>query len=115
MKLSLRLLLFTQIIITLAHAQVQRPFTARYYNPSVRGNIVYVSNNIITTTAVINTEVAPAGTAINNSGSAEYIDVEPLVTLIPWNSTWKFCDSGYAPGAAGTAWRNAAYNDMGWQ
>jgi uncharacterized repeat protein (TIGR01451 family) len=112
MKKILHLLLPLQFLIGFACAQVQRPFTPRYYNPSVRGNIVYVANNIITSPLRNNAEAPPGGTAVNDTTVANYIDVAPLVTVIPWNSTWKFCDSGYAPG--GTAWRNVGYNDANW-
>src|SRR5437868_1514739 len=93
-------------------AQVLRPFAVRYNNVSVRGNIVYLANNTITSPSQITTENPPGGTAINDVSLAAHIDVDALVTVIPWNSTWKFCDSGYAPG--GINWRNAAYNDAGW-
>jgi hypothetical protein len=100
------------LLTTAINAQVLRPFTVRYNNVSVRGNIVYVANNTITSPSQINTENPPGGTALNDVSLAAHIDVDPLVTVIPWNSTWKFCDSGYAPG--GINWRNAAYNDAGW-
>jgi uncharacterized repeat protein (TIGR01451 family) len=81
------------------NAQVLRSFTPRYSNPSVRGNIVYVSNNIITSNGTITTEVAPGGTATNNGGAAEYIDIDgtPPVSYIPFGSGWSYWANNSRP------------------
>jgi uncharacterized repeat protein (TIGR01451 family) len=113
MKRNLTLLLLIFFIVNSALAQVYRPFTPRYSNTSVRGNIVYVSNNIITSPTRNNTENPPGGTHWNDTSFAAYIDMDAFTTLIPWASTWRFCDSGYAPGA-GTAWKSLTYNETNW-
>ncbi len=105
-------LLFSAFSCLVTLAQV-RPFTPRYINPSVRGNIVYVSNNSITTNGVTTTEAPPSGSATNNGSFGVNLDIDNTpITLLPWNSTWKFSDSGYAPGAG--TWVNPAYPDAGW-
>ena len=54
------LILFILLTAALAvRAQVIRPMTARYSNPSVKGNIVYVSNNIITSAGTIGNIIQP--------------------------------------------------------
>jgi uncharacterized repeat protein (TIGR01451 family) len=83
-------ILITLLMLCLSQtvfAQI-RAFTPRYNNPSVRGNIVYVSNSIVTTTgfgtpagsgdAAARAEIPPAGTS-NNNGTSDYgrnIDVD---------------------------------------
>ena len=75
-----KLICFLVICLPLCQAlqaQIVRPFAVRYNNPSVRGNIVYVSNSIITTSGTTGTgEAPPTGTSTNNSGAATYIDVD---------------------------------------
>ena len=53
-----------------SNAQVLRTFTPRYYNASVRGNIVLAANNIITSTGGNTTENPPGGTSVNNGRTA---------------------------------------------
>lgn len=90
-----------------------RAFTPRYNNVSVRGNIRYVSNNILTTEGGTTNQTPPGGTGTNNSGAGVNVDIDNnYTTIFPWNSTWKYSDSGYAPGAG--AWINPAYDDTGW-
>ena len=111
MKRHLLLLCFYLLFMQM-QGQV-RPFTPRYSSPSVRGNIKFVANNIITTNGVITNEAPPGGSATNNSSYGVNIDIDNLTTtIIPWNSTWKFSDSGYAPGAG--TWMNPGYADGGW-
>src|SRR6185369_7955307 len=89
-----RYILFTFIFaVQFASAQVIRPFTVRYNNPSIRGNIVYVSNSIITSSGVGSGspgtgEVPPAGSTRNNVGSGVYLDVDnpSPVTLFTYGS-----------------------------
>lgn len=96
--------LYTVFLLLLAsaysiNAQVLRSFTPRYSNPSVRGNIVYVSNSIITSNGTITTEVPPGGTATNNGGAAEYIDIDgtPPVNYIPFGSSWSYWANNSRP------------------
>ncbi|MEO6314227.1 MAG: T9SS type A sorting domain-containing protein [Chitinophagaceae bacterium] len=95
-------------------AQVIRPFTPRYTNTSVRGNIRFVSNNIITTAGAITTEMPPAGTATNNNGAGVNIDVDnaPNTTLFTYNDAWKYLDNGTDQG---TAWTPSAFSDASWK
>ncbi|MEP6724502.1 MAG: hypothetical protein ABJC98_01740, partial [Bacteroidota bacterium] len=110
------------VIITIAFfvqqnvsAQVIRPFTPRYTNTSVRGNIKFVSNNIITTSGGVTNEIPPGGTGTNNNGAGVNLDIDNITTtIIPWNSTWKFSDSGYAPVSGALNFTSPAYPDGGW-
>ena len=82
-------------------AQVIRPMTARYSNPSVKGNIVYVSNNIITSNGVSTTEAPPGGSAVNNGHAGENIDIESNLSantsFIALGDSWKYFSTGSAP------------------
>lgn len=122
MKTKLFSVLFLILLIgNYSQSQILRPFTVRYNNPSVRGNIVYVANNSITSAGANPTMVPPgpgtapaapaAGTHANNGRFAVNINTD-ATTLIPWNSTWRFSDSGYAPGAG--TWKNVVYPDGLW-
>jgi len=98
-------------------AQVLRAFTQRYYNSSVRGNIVYVSNSIIKTNGVGTGtpgtgEVPPSGSSSDNGSYGVYIDVDnsPNVTISAYNSTWKYLDNNTRP----ANWETVAYNDAAW-
>jgi len=102
----------------LAKAQIIRPFAAKYYNPSVRGNIVYVSNSIISTAGVGagspgTGEVPPAGTTRNNVGAGINIDVDnPAPTVkLPFGSVWNYHTQAAAPAnsPAPTDWKQSAY------
>ncbi len=110
-----------------ASAQVIRPFTARYYNSSVRGNIVYVSNNIISTAGVGSGnpgtgEVPPAGNTKDNAGAAINIDVDGAgtapTTLIAYGSQWQFHDT-VTTAVTGTGrlnnWNQTSYTDTWWR
>lgn len=97
-------------------AQILRPFTPRYYNSSVRGNIVYVSNSIISTNGVGasgTAELPPGGSSRNNSGSGLYLDVavDPApTTIFGFGSQWKYFSNGTRP----ANWETAGYNDAAW-
>ncbi|HMX79284.1 MAG TPA: hypothetical protein PLG91_03180, partial [Ferruginibacter sp.] len=72
MKTIVRCTSFVLLFVASAQAQVIRPFTPRYYNSSVRGNIVYVSNSIISSAGVGSGnpgtgEPPPTGTSKDNS------------------------------------------------
>jgi uncharacterized repeat protein (TIGR01451 family) len=104
------------ILLTVQHVAAQRAFTPRYTNPSVRGNIKFVANNILTSNGTITTEAPPTGTATNNANPGVNLDVDNATTLIfPWASAWKFCDSGYLPVAGALNFTSPAYPDGGWQ
>lgn len=66
-------------------AQVLRAFTKRYYNASVKGSIVYVSNSIISSSGIGSGvpgtgEVPPTGVTWNNQGNGINIDVDADAT-----------------------------------
>ncbi len=121
------LILCAFIMCYLAQAQVLRPFATRYYNPSVRGNIVYVANSIISTNGIGSGspgtgEVPPAGTTRNNAGTAINIDVDgagtPPTSLIAYGSQWRFHDTVTTP-VVGTGrlnnWNQTSYDDSWWR
>jgi uncharacterized repeat protein (TIGR01451 family) len=114
MKKYLLLLLYSIIFfIAAGNAQVLRTFTPRYYNPSVRGNIVYAANNIISSTGGITTEAPPGGTSVNNGKPAIYVDIDnpaPVVKL-PFGAVWNYHTQNAAPlnNPAITDWKQPAY------
>ncbi|HMK02758.1 MAG TPA: T9SS type A sorting domain-containing protein [Ferruginibacter sp.] len=104
MKRILPLLITTALLCSVSHAQILRSFTPRYYNPSVKGNIVYVSNSIISTSGVGISdpgtgEVAPAGTSMDNYGFGQNIDIDNAASTIkvPFGSTWNYHARSTAP------------------
>lgn len=109
-----RIIIILFLLIAAFHtrvtAQVLRSFTPRYYNASVKGNITFVANNIITSAGVITNEAPPAGTAVNNGNSGANIDITGT-TLIPFGSSWKYFSTGAAPAGS---WKNLGYNDAAW-
>lgn len=118
MKKKLQLLLIVMILTATAQAQVLRPFASRYYNPSVRGNIVYVSNSIVSTAGIGagspgTGEVPPTGTTRNNAGAGINIDVDnPAPTVkLPFGSVWNYQARNAAPAnnPAPTDWKQPGY------
>ena len=109
-RIILILFLITGAFSTRTMAQVLRSFTPRYSNASVKGNITFVANNIITSSGVITTEAPPGGTAVNNGNTAANIDISGT-TLIPFGSSWKYFSTGAAPAGS---WKNLGYNDAAW-
>src|SRR5690349_1573931 len=103
--------LFTLVVLTLlalcGTAQIIRPFTLRYSNPSVRGNIVFVSNNLITSNGTT-TEAPPGGTSTNNNGPGVNIDVDG--NIFDYGSTWKYLDNNTRP----ANWQITSFNDAAW-
>lgn len=99
-------------IMTTAFSQILRPFGVRYNNPSVKGNIVYVSNNIITTSATTTTEVPPGGTATNNNNPAAYLDIDatPPTSYVAFGSSWKYLANNTRP----SGWETSGFADGGW-
>jgi uncharacterized repeat protein (TIGR01451 family) len=88
-----------------------RPFTIRYNNASEKGNILFVANNIITSSGAATNEVPPAGTATNNSNNGAYIDIDNVnTTLFPLASPWKWFSNGTRP----ALWETTSYNDAAW-
>lgn len=111
------LMLFLMLCAVSASAQIIRPFSHRYYNPSVRGNIRYVSNSIISTAGVAagnpgTGEPSPAGTTTNNGAAGMYLNVNPGTLIIPFNSNWKYWANNQANFPAG--WQNTAFVDAAW-
>jgi uncharacterized repeat protein (TIGR01451 family) len=81
MKAKLYLLLMILLAVIRVDAQVLRSFTSRYYNSSVRGNIVYVSNSIVSTSGIGSGtpgtgEAPPAGSTTNNNAVGINIDID---------------------------------------
>ncbi len=116
-KLNLLLLSFCMLQMQAGLAQVIRPFSHRYYNPAVRGNIVYVSNSIITSAGIGNGnpgtgENPPGGTSLNNGDPAENINVADITTLIPYGSSWKYWCNNQANYPV--SWPTTAFNDAAW-
>jgi len=96
-----------------SNAQVLRTFTPRYYNPSVRGNIVLTANNIVTSTGGVTTENPPGGTSVNNGKPAVYLDIDnPAPTVkMPFGSVWNYHTQNAAPAnsPAATDWKQPGY------
>ena len=114
------LTLFPLVICCLVQAQILRPFTVRYNNASVKGNIIQVANNIFTTVGAISAgnpgntnEVAPAGTSANNGTVGRNINVDAIV---PFSSSWKYFVSAVAPPGAAppVGWNTSAFGDGAW-
>ena len=114
------LLLFCLLLLAevVTKAQIIRPFTPRYYNPSVKGNIVYVANSIVTSTGIGSgnpgtAELPPAGSSVNNSTFGMDIDIDnpAPVTVLPFGSKWDYFARGSAPvnDGGGNTWKQAAY------
>ena len=101
------LVVLTLLVLNSLTAQIIRPFSLRYSNPSVRGNIVFVANNIITANG--NTaEAPPSGTSSNNNGPGVNIDIDGLI--FDYGSTWKYFDANSRP----SGWQNTVFNDASW-
>ena len=101
-----------------ASSQILRPFTARYYNSSVKGSIVYVANSIVSTNGVGagspgTGEVPPAGNTTNNGSYAIDIDVDAPapVTKLAFGSVWNYFANPAAPAndGFGNTWKQVPY------
>ncbi|MCB0775289.1 MAG: hypothetical protein KDB99_03075, partial [Chitinophagaceae bacterium] len=94
------------------YSQVLRNMTARYSNSSVKGNIVFVANNIITSSGGVTTEVPPGGSQTNNGKPGVNIDIDGVspVTFISAGSSWKYLDNNTRP----AGWETSGYNDVSW-
>src|SRR5574343_87451 len=102
--------LLTGLVSTRVTAQVLRTFTPRYSNASVKGNITFVANNIITSSGVNTSEAPPGGTAVNNGNAGANIDISGT-SLIAYGSSWKYYSTGAVPAGS---WKNLGYNDAAW-
>ena len=117
MKTSIPILIVLLLFINATEGQIIRPFTARYYNPSVKGNIVYVSNSIISTSGVGSGnpgtgEVPPNGTSKDNNGAGINIDVDNYASSkLAFGSVWNYHTQATAPANDGTGktWIQNAY------
>lgn len=118
MKKLICLMLISIGCCIVLHAQIIRPFTPRYNNPSVRGNIVYVSNTLVTTSGSTSTgEMPPAGTGANNAGAGTYINIDAATTnFINYGDSWKYYNAGNMPAAdpGPVNWYQSLYNDAAW-
>lgn len=118
MKKIIQVFLVFLLLSCTAVSQIIRPFASRYYNASVRGNIVYVSNSIISTSGVGSGtpgtgEVPPTGNSRDNNGQGINIDVDnpaPSVKL-PFGSVWDYHAVNAAPpnDGSGNNWKLSAY------
>jgi uncharacterized repeat protein (TIGR01451 family) len=117
MKLKILFIpLVTFCCLQAGYSQVIRPFAHRYYNSSVRGNVVYVSNSIISSGGVGTGnpgtgEPPPGGSTRNNGNTAININIDK-VTFIPYGSSWKYWANTMANYQAN--WQTVAYNDAAW-
>lgn len=93
-------------------SQVLRSMTPRYNNPSVKGNIIFVANNIITTSGTITTEAPPAGSATNNGNVGVNLDVDaiPSTTYFTYGASWKYLANNTRP----ASWETVAFADGAW-
>ena len=104
------------LMVVLSQAQIVRAFTPRYSNTSVSGNIVYVSNSIISTNGVGTGspgtgEVPPGGTSTDNGSYGINIDVDNTVTtLYNYGVSWKYWDANSRP----VNWETVAFVDVAW-
>ena len=121
MKKYLQPIVALLFFVNVSEAQVIRPFAARYYNPSVRGNIVYVSNSIISSSGVGagvpgTGEIPPTGSSRDNNGAGINIDVDnSSITKLPFSSTWNYFATGSTPAndGGGNTWKQSAYGLTG--
>ena len=104
MKKTIQLICILLLSGVIANAQIVRPFSQRYYNASVKGNIVYVSNSIISTSGIGSGnpgtgEMSPAGSSRDNAGTGINIDVDNLSQTIklPFGSVWNYHAQNAAP------------------
>ncbi len=118
MKTLLRCTIYVLLMAGSVHAQVIRPFTPRYYNSSVRGNIVYVSNSIISSAGVGSGnpgtgEPPPTGTSKDNSTAGINLDVDnPAPTVkVAFGTVWNYHAQNAAPANSpvGVDWKQPGY------
>lgn len=105
------LIILVLLISCAGHAQVLRPMTPRYSNSSIKGNIVFVANNIVTSAGGGTGEVPPAGSSTNNGSAGVNINIDGT-TFIPYGSAWKYWANTMANYQ--NNWQTVAYNDAAW-
>src|SRR5687768_14340244 len=111
--LSIATLLFYSVIV---QGQIVRAFTPRYSNTSVTGNIVYLSNSIISTNGIGSGspgtgEVPPGGTTTDNGSYGINIDIDNVITTLQaYGGNWKYWDANSRP----ANWETVAFDDTGW-
>jgi hypothetical protein len=113
MKKAILLILWCFVLgVPIIFSQVLRPMNVRYNNPSVKGNIVYVSNNIITSAGVATNEAPPAGTAVNNGNIGQNVDIDapPSTIYIPFGDNWKYLANNTRP----ANWHTTGFADGTW-
>ena len=112
MKKQIRLTLAFVLLGFTATTQVLRNFTPRYNNPSVRGNIVFVANNIISASAGGTGEAPPGGTSTNNGSACINLDIDgtPPDTIVQVGSNWKYLANNTRP----ANWQTTGFNDAAW-
>ncbi len=122
MKIRFVLLLSLLLLLIFnGYTQILRPFTVRYNSPSVRGNIIQVSNNIFTSVGGQSAanpgstvEVAPGGVSANNGAPGRNINID---AMIPFGASWKYL-TGTGAVPAGVAppigWNTLAFGDGAW-
>ena len=81
-KIYVIVVLLLLCLVQQGYSQVLRSMTPRYNNASVKGNIVFVSNNIITSSGAITTEAPPGGTATNNGHTGLNVDVDGTINVV---------------------------------
>ena len=103
-------------------AQIIRAFTPRYYNASVKGNIVYVANSIVSSTGVGSgspgtAEAPPLGSTTNNNNYGIDIDIDnpAAITKMAFGNTWNYFATTTAPAndGGGNTWKQSAYSLTG--
>lgn len=112
MKNRISILLVMLLAGGVASTQVLRNMTPRYTNPSVKGNITFVSNNIVSSSGVITTEAPPGGSAVNNGNPGINIDIDgiPPTSFFSYGTNWKYLDNDTRP----AGWETTAFADGGW-
>ena len=116
MKKHLVLYFFISFLGTASLAQIIRPFTVRYNNPSVKGGIVYVANSIVSSAGIGSGvpgtgEMPPTGNTVNGSAGID-IDVDNInTTKLAFGSLWNYHANNAAPpnDGGGNSWKVPAY------
>jgi len=106
------ILLLASGIVNKGYSQVLRSMTARYTNSSVKGNITFVSNNIISSSSANTGEAPPAGTGVNNGNTAINIDIDGASpnTFFTYVDSWKYLDNNTRP----ANWETSGFADGSW-
>ena len=77
----------------------------------MRGNIVYVANNIVTSAGGVTTELPPGGSETNNGKAGVNIDIDnPATTFFTFGTNWKYLANDTRP----ANWQTSGFADGGW-